>query len=53
MEKQLKYETYKFTDWSKHVFLTPEQRKQLIAEKFERAKIQYKATEQLRRKVGV
>ena len=41
MEKQIKYETQKFTDWSRHVTLTPEQRNKLIQEKIERAKMQY------------
>jgi hypothetical protein len=40
MEKRIEYATYKFTDWSKHLHLTEQQRKQLIAEKLERARIQ-------------
>ena len=52
MENKLRYETSKFTDWSKHMFLTPEQRKQLIAEKIERAKIQSNATKQLRKVIA-
>lgn len=43
MEKQLKYETLKFTDWSKHMSLTQEQRNKLIHEKVERAKIHLNA----------
>ena len=43
MEKNIKYETLKFTDWSKHLYLTPEQRNKLILEKMERARIQHKA----------
>lgn len=41
----------KFTDWSKHVILTEEQRKKLIAEKLDRARIQYLASKQLRKTV--
>jgi hypothetical protein len=43
MEKQLQYVKLKFTDWSNHTYLTNEQRKQLIQEKIERAKIHYLA----------
>ena len=41
MEKQIQYEKLKFTDWSKHTYLTEEQREKLIREKMERARIQY------------
>ena len=41
MENKIQYEKLKFTDWSKHQFLTTEQRNKLIQEKIERAKIQY------------
>jgi hypothetical protein len=51
MEKQIQYEKLKFTDWSRHVTLTPEQRNKLIQEKIERAKIQYLATQKLPLKV--
>ena len=43
----------KFTDWSKHTFLTEEQRKKLIQEKIERAKIQHQATQRVLGKVIV
>lgn len=52
MEKQLQYEKLKFTDWSRHVTLTPEQRNKLIQEKIERAKIQHLATQKLPFKVA-
>lgn len=41
MEKQIQYEKLKFTDWSKHVVLTTEERNKLIQEKIDRAKIQH------------
>jgi hypothetical protein len=45
MENKVEFKTYKFTDWSRHTFLTPEQRKQLLTEKIERAKMQYLANQ--------
>ena len=53
MENRLEYETQEFTDWSEHLHLTSEQLKQLIAEKFERARIQSLATKHLREQVDV
>ncbi len=47
MEKKIQYEKLKFTDWSKHTYLTNEQRKQLIQEKIERAKINHMAMRRL------
>ena len=47
MEKQIQYEKLKFTDWSKHLYLTEEQRKRLIQEKIERARIQSYVTQRL------
>lgn len=51
MEKHLYYEKVKFTDWSKHQFLTEDQRKKLIQEKIERAKIQSLAVMKVYKKV--
>ena len=53
MENSLEYATQEFTDWSEHLHLTSEQLKQLIAEKFERARIQSLATKHLREQVDV
>jgi hypothetical protein len=36
---KLKFTELKHNDWSKHVFLTPEQRDKLIREKIERARL--------------
>ena len=52
MEKQIQYETIKFTDWSRYDFLTNEQRNMLIQEKIERARIQSLVTKILQEKVG-
>jgi len=47
MKKEVQYKELKFTDWSKHLYLTEEQRKKLIQEKIERAKIQSYVTQRL------
>ena len=50
MKERIEFKTSKFTDWSKHVHLTPQQVNKLIYEKAERAKTYLMATKRLPKK---